>query len=306
MRRIRVAGGNTDIEVGRGDLVRALYAATKNDVEYRFGDSVRSIAQDGSGVDVTFEHGPADRYDLVVGADGLHSQVRALAFGPESDYLRYLGLYAGGALVDPKYGVADRCLLYNVPGRAVAVYSFGDEAGALFLFRRPEPLNYHHRDAEQHKQLVADAFAGDGWLVPELLRDVRASADFYFDSVSQIRMRTWSRGRVTLVGDAGYGPALLSGSGSSLAMVGAYVLAGELAGGEGALARYEAAHRPLVARAQRSATSGGGVLVPRTRGAIGRRDLLGRLSWLQVAAARLGRRRPGAGLAEYPVASPVL
>jgi 2-polyprenyl-6-methoxyphenol hydroxylase-like FAD-dependent oxidoreductase len=309
MRSLRRAAGVRDLELLRGDLVTTLYDATKNDVEYRFGDSVRSSTQDVDGVSVEFEHGRAERFDVVVGADGSHSQVRRLAFGPEERFRKYLGLYVGGAGVDTRFGVADRCVLYNAPGRAAGVYRFGDTASAIFLFRRTEELTYDYRSADEHKRLLAAEFPGMGGQVDELLADAVAADDFYFDSVSQIRMPSWSTGRVTLVGDAGYGPALLSGSGTTLAMVGAYVLAGELAAGppEQALARYESAHRPLVTRAQRSAGGGGQVLVPATAGGIRLRDLLARLTAPQLAAARLSRYLPRRRvlLPTYPVAAPV-
>jgi 2-polyprenyl-6-methoxyphenol hydroxylase-like FAD-dependent oxidoreductase len=294
MGALRRAAGIQDLELLRGDLVRTLYDATAADTEYRFGDSIRSLTQDGDGVSVEFDHGPADRYHVVIGTDGLHSNVRALAFGPESEFIKHLGLYVAGASVDTRLGVAGRCVLYNVPGRAAGVYRFGDSASAIFLFRKRTPLRYDYRDVDEHRRLVAGELTGMGDQVAELLAAAMRADDFYFDSVSQIRMPAWSRGRVVLAGDAGYGPALLSGSGTSLAMVGAYVLAGELANGwsEQAMARYERDHRPMVLRAQGSAGSGGAILVPPTEGAIRRRDLVSRLTGPQLAAARLSRYLP--------------
>ncbi|HVV22682.1 MAG TPA: FAD-dependent oxidoreductase, partial [Pseudonocardiaceae bacterium] len=299
------AAGVRDLELRRGDLACTLYEAGKDMAEYRFGDSIRAIAQDDAGVDVEFEHAPPERFDVVIGADGQHSRVRSLAFGPEARFARSLGYYVGGAAVDPSHGTADRPVMYNTPGRAAGVYRFGADAAAIFLFRRVEPIHYDHRDTEEHKRIVAAEFAHeDGWVVPRLLAEVLATDDFYFDSLSQIRMPGWSRGRVALAGDAGYGPALLSGSGTTLAMVGAYLLAGELANGDhvGAFARYEAAHRALVERSQRSAGTGGGFLVPRTPGAIRRRDMLARMARTHLVGARLSRYLPRRRirLAEYP------
>jgi 2-polyprenyl-6-methoxyphenol hydroxylase-like FAD-dependent oxidoreductase len=293
LRALRTAAGVRDIELRRGDLVGALYDATKDDVEYRFGDSIRTIEQDSDGALVEFEHGQAERFDLVVGADGLHSQVRRLAFGPEAGFTKYLGSYVGGAAVDSRFGVAERCVLYNTPGKAAGVYRFGDDATAIFLFHSKQ-LTYDYRNADEHKALLAAEFTGGGWLVDDLLSQVLAADDFYFDSLSQIRMPQWSRGRVVLVGDAGYAPALVSGSGTTLAMVGAYLLAGQLATGDHrqAFATYEAAHRPLVTRSQRSANYGEGLLLPGTAGAIRRRDLLSKLSRPQLVAARLSRLLP--------------
>ncbi|HEY3748838.1 MAG TPA: FAD-dependent monooxygenase [Pseudonocardiaceae bacterium] len=304
MRALREAAGVEDLELLRGDLVRTLYDATKAAVEYRFGDSIRSLTQDDAGVSVEFEHGAGERFDIVVGADGQHSNVRRLAFGPEERYTKYLGCYVAVAAVDPRFGIADRCVLYNVPGKAAGVYRFGDTASAIFLFRSKAPVRYDHRDVDEHKRLLAREFAGVGWQAVDLLADATSADDFYFDSVSQIRMPEWSRGRVVLVGDACHAPALLSGAGTTLAMVGAYRLAGELAEGgpEQAFARYQAAHRPLVTRSQRSAGTGGAMLVPATALAIRGRDLLTRLSGPQLLAARLSRYLPNrrTTLPDYP------
>jgi 2-polyprenyl-6-methoxyphenol hydroxylase-like FAD-dependent oxidoreductase len=304
MRRLRVAAGVRDLELLRGDLVRTLYEATADDVEYRFGDSVASVNQDERGVVVDFDSGATDRFDVVIGADGLHSNVRRQVFGPETGFRKYLGLYVAGASVGAGLGVPDRCVLYNVPGKAAGVYRFGDTATAIFLFRTAE-LDYDYRDVAQHKDIVAGQFAGVAHMAP-VLRDAVAADDFYFDSVSQIRMPSWSRGRVALAGDAGYGPALLSGSGTTLAMAGAYLLAGELSAGGSpsqAFARYEAALRPMVTRAQRSAGTGGGLLVPATAGAIRRRNAVSRLTGPQWAAARLSRYLPRqrTELPEFPI-----
>jgi 2-polyprenyl-6-methoxyphenol hydroxylase-like FAD-dependent oxidoreductase len=305
MRRLRGAAGVRDLELLRGDLVRTLYEATEHDAEYRFGDSVATLAQDGHGVDVAFDSGATDRFDVVVGADGLHSNVRRLAFGPEAGYRTYLGLYVAGASVGTGLGVPGRCVLHTVPGRAAGVYRFGGTASAIFLFRRAIEPSYDFRDVAQHKRLVADEFAGVD-RTAGLLRDALAADDFYFDSVSQIRMASWSRGRVALAGDAGYGPALLSGAGTTLAMVGAYLLAGALSEADDpapAFARYAATLRPTVVRAQRSAGAGAGMLVPATEGAVRRRDALARLAGPQWAAARLSRYLPRrrTTLPDYPV-----
>jgi 2-polyprenyl-6-methoxyphenol hydroxylase-like FAD-dependent oxidoreductase len=252
---------NNDVELMRGDLARILYDATREEVEYRFGDSIRAMRQDSDGVSVTFHSVDERRFDLVVGADGLHSAVRRLEFGAEKRFLRHLGYYVAVATVPSELGPNRRVVLYNAPGKAVFVYRSGNhsQAKGLFLFRQDE-LSYDHRDVPEQKRLLAATFDDEAWQIPRLLAEVMAGDDFYFDSVSQIRMPWWSRGRVALLGDAAYCPALLSGAGSTLAMVGAYLLANALAScGDdyrAAFCRYEDTYRPVVTRSEQSQAHG--------------------------------------------------
>ena len=259
------------VEIMRGDLARTLYERTREDVEYCFGDSIQALEQDEAGVDVTFEHGGSRRFDLLVGADGLHSIVRTLVFGDEAQFERYCGYHAGVFTIDNYLGLDEASMqMYNVPGKLVGLRSTrGNQAlVAYFLFKQPTKLRYDYHDVELQKQLLSDVFASEAWEVPRLLEKMQTAPDLYFDAVSQIRMETWSRGRAALLGDAGYCPALLSGQGSTLAMMGAYILAGELKVALGdhqqAFHQYEQAFRPVVRQEQKKAGSGN-FLVPATR-----------------------------------------
>ncbi|WP_279581829.1 FAD-dependent monooxygenase [Fodinicola feengrottensis] len=226
-------------------------------MEYLFDDSLTELVDGADGVKVTFEKAGTRHFDLVVGADGLHSNVRTLAFGDESRFLHEMGYYACIFSTPNHLGLDRSERLYVEPGRTTNVYSTSQmtDAKALFLFSSPK-LSYDHRDVAAQKKIVADAFAaGIGWEVPRLLESMRTAPDFYFDSLSQIRLDSWSRGRVTLVGDAGYGPSLASGQGTGLALIGAYVLAGELAAAGGdhvvGFANYEKEMRAFVEQNQK-------------------------------------------------------
>ncbi|GIG60021.1 FAD-dependent oxidoreductase [Longispora fulva] len=254
-----------DVEILRGDLARILSDAA--DVEYLFDDSVTSLAEDAQGVTVTFERHPARRFDLVIGADGLHSNVRALTFGPESQFVRHLGVHCAVFPLDNYLDLDHTGLAYRPAGKMVAVYSarHNAEARAMFLFGSP-PLTYDRRDVTRQKTLLAEAFAGVGWETATLLDRMWDAPDFYFDSVAQIRLDRWSKGRVALLGDAAYSPCLLSGMGSGLAIVGAYVLAGELAAARGdhrvAFDAYERVMRPYAESAQKSGEGVSKLMVP--------------------------------------------
>jgi 2-polyprenyl-6-methoxyphenol hydroxylase-like FAD-dependent oxidoreductase len=259
------------VEIMRGELASILYEATRDDVEYVFGDSIRTLDDDGDGVTVTFETGSPRRFGLVVGADGLHSNVRRLVFGDESRYRRYIGGYLGVFTVPNYLGLVGRMLTYLAPGKLAAVYPVRQTGAARagFLFRRTEELVFDHRDLAQQRRLLREAYADDGWEVPRLLAELDGADDFYFDSISQIIMQTWSSGRVTLVGDAGYSPGPAVGGGTSVAVVGAYVLAGELrkAGGEHTTAfpAYEDQMREFVLRSRTIGPTSMKTLIPRTR-----------------------------------------
>ncbi|MER6826742.1 FAD-dependent monooxygenase [Streptosporangium sp. NPDC000563] len=286
-RRLAVMPGEFsggDIEIFRGDLAALLYERTEQDCEYVFGDSITSLTDTGDGVHVTFERGASRTFDLVVGADGIHSNVRRLAFGPESDHVRFLGHYY--ALVDLDTGAGN--VMYNEPGRMVAL---GGPKSPTFLVFASERLDYDRYDVEGHKRILADAYRGMGWRVPELMAGLPEARDLYLDSISRVEMDHYAKGRVVLLGDAAYGNTL-GGFGTGLAVVGAYVLAGELAAAGGdhrtAFREYEEVFRGY-ARVSRSG-SAGPFLAPATWRRIRMRNWIFKRRFLLRALLRLTDR----------------
>ncbi|WP_433424713.1 FAD-dependent monooxygenase [Microtetraspora malaysiensis] len=239
-----------DVEVLRDDLSGLLYDRTRQDVEYVFGDSITSIVQDEHGVHVTFERSAPRTFDLLVGADGLHSIVRRLAFGPERDFVRHLGTYVSIFSMENYLGLEDWQTWFNdgTVGGVIYPVRGNAELRVNIGFQSEDPVEYDHRDIQAQRRLVAERLAHARWEVPRLVKAMWSAPDFYFDSMAQVHMDRWSAGRVTLLGDAGYCASPLSGQGTSLALIGAYVLAAELArsGYETAFAAYEARMRPFV------------------------------------------------------------
>ena len=260
-----------DVELPRGDLTELLYGATRGrPIRYLFNDSIASMADDGAGVDVTFDSGAAGRYDIVIGADGIHSNTRRLILGPEAPFVHDLGYCYNGFTVPNFLHLSHESVMYTLPGRYAVLSAVKDSPTlhAFLIFASgPAPLARLH-DAQAQRQLTAEQFAGLGWEVPRLLAAMQQADDLYYDIVAQIRLERWSQGRVVLVGDAAYAPSFLSGQGSSLAMVGAYILAGELAAHDDprdAFARYETLMRPFAEANQNLAHGGGAFLLPRTQ-----------------------------------------
>ena len=217
---------------------------------------------------MAFERSRPRRFDLVIGADGLHSNVRRLAFGPEDRYVTHLGYYVAAWDVPNHLGLAPGSLMYNVPGKVAGVggdHHDATRASAFFLFAA-DPLDYDRRDLDQQKKLIADAFAGVGWETPRLIEALWPAPDLYFDSISRVDLDPWSKGRVTLVGDAACG-ATLGGMGTGTAIVAAYVLAGELAttgDPHTAFTRYENTLRTYAQRCQKGGDRTGAFLAPRS------------------------------------------
>ncbi|MEV5833425.1 FAD-dependent monooxygenase [Nocardia sp. NPDC052112] len=306
MQQIKDKYDSAEVEIMRGDLVRILHDSN-TDAEYLFDDSIRALDADDDGVTVTFERAPRRRFDLVIGADGLHSTVRRLAFGPESNYVRHLGHYFAFGNADAALGPDRWVTVYNTPGTMAGIYRSGNhaQAKAYFVFRSPL-LDLDPRDTGAVRALLTDRFGAESaWHVAQLLDGALADPDLYFDSLGQVHMDSWSTGRIALVGDAAHCASPASGAGAELALVGAYRLAGALAAANGdhrgGFRRYEQSHRALVDRKQQIGPNLR-LIVPKTRSGIAIRNTITRLSVLESMAGmeRIMAPKTNARLPEYP------
>jgi 2-polyprenyl-6-methoxyphenol hydroxylase-like FAD-dependent oxidoreductase len=266
---VKLVGAMSDrhVEIMRDDLSEIYYDATRADVEYVFGDELTAISDDGA---VTFAHGAPRRFDVVVGADGLHSGVRGLVFGDDVPE-QFLGSYLSVVSVPKALAREGEMNGYFEPDRVAMIYTADhlDDARAVFMFRPSTPLDYDHRDVARQRNQLREAFAGIHADVDSWLAEVDDTPAFYFDAITQLQMTSWSRGRVTLVGDAGYCPGPAVGGSTSLAVYGAYVLAAELARSDGdhvaAFASYERTMMPSVVGSRAMARVNAKTIVPGSR-----------------------------------------
>jgi len=220
----------SEIEVLRGDLSQVLYDDTRDSVEYLFADRIAELTQDADGVDVTFAGGDRRRFDLVIGAEGLHSALRAMVFGPREQFVRHLGLVLAFYSVPNEFGLDRWVTNYHEAGRSAGLRPVHDATQAIAMFSFPSSaFDIDYRDVESQKRLVREQMAGFGWLTPRILAHIDDTPDFYLDQVAQVVMDRWHIGRVGLLGDAAFSASPMSGAGTGLALVGAYMLAGELA-----------------------------------------------------------------------------
>ncbi|NUR92188.1 MAG: NAD(P)-binding protein [Nonomuraea sp.] len=273
-------------------LEDALLEVVDGQAEIRFGDSVSGIRDTGAAVEVDFTGGASERFDLLVGADGVHSRTRELAFGPEERFLRPLGCRLASFSVPDRYGWGPVRAHYTEPGRQVVLYH-SDEPGrlvTLLLFRSPYGTSVPRG---QRLGLLRERFGDAGWLTRSLLADAPDGESIFMDAMAQVVMPDWHRGRVALVGDASGCMTMVSAQGVSMAMAGAYALAEELAAGHGhehAFARYQARIRPQVRRRQRNALLFARMLLPATRAGIAAQNLANRVITRDTFAPVLRRQ----------------
>ncbi|TAM70737.1 MAG: hypothetical protein EPN48_05170 [Microbacteriaceae bacterium] len=267
------AGANEEVEVARNELVGLLLEKAQENTLIIQDDSITALHHGGGGADVEFQRAPSHRFDLVVGADGIHSTVRRLAFGPEERYSRPFGMFIGTVRARLPIEDPHSVLLYNEPGTSLSIHPAGGKPGFAFIFRSRHDFDY--RDPVQARRLVESTYAGGGWLTPVALEQWGACDDRYFDAVTRVNVPGWSAGRVVLLGDAASCISLF-GEGSSSAIVGAKTLADALTDRPNdhaaAFAVYEHTHRKYVRPLQRGAGITSRLLVPKTASGITMRN----------------------------------
>lgn len=266
-----------DIEIGRNDLVEVLYNAVRSQVSVLFNNSIKCISQNSGNVTVAFTNSDkVHDFDLVIGCDGLHSNVRKLVFGKEADYVHFLGQYFSIAGIDKQLIKANTGQMHNVPGKACALYAYHNKTDVIFAFLSDEEIAYDYRDTEKQKRIIMERFKGESWRTTVLLEEIKQADNFYFDQLCQVKMPVWTKGNAVLVGDAGYCASPASGMGASLSLVGAATLADALLEADHDLPRafekYHQVLRPYVEEIQATALIGLNFLVPATEAAIQARN----------------------------------
>jgi 2-polyprenyl-6-methoxyphenol hydroxylase-like FAD-dependent oxidoreductase len=289
----------------RDDLANTLHEQLRDSVDIRFDDRILTMNDQGSKVEVAFTKGRPRTYDLVIGADGLHSDTRAAVI--REPVVQPLGYWAASfSAANYPHRDPGAYVSYTTVGRQIARYALrGSRTAFLFVFKAPPEAASPPHSIDEQKAVLGKLY-NDGWETREILSRLQSASSLYFDEVSQVRAPRWSRGRIALVGDAAYGPSLLAGEGASLAMAGAYVLAGQLARLPGdhlsAYARYEQVLRPFVERPQKSALKLGGWFAPKTRLGLLARNALSRLAAIPPITRRVVAAMAGQDfdLAPYP------
>ncbi|MFZ4451128.1 FAD-dependent monooxygenase [Salibacterium aidingense] len=240
-----------DIEIQRGDLTSVLYKAVQEkDIKIIFNDSIKTMEHLNNGVEIELESGKKGQYDLVVGADGIHSNTRKQSFGEEENFTKYLGHCYTGFTMENYLDMYKEGVIYSEAGRTSIMYATENKESvhAFLVFSDEKEPFVNHRDIEEHKKLVKNKFKNVGGTAPKLLETLDKSEEIFFDTTTQIIMENWSKDRAVLVGDAAHAPSFLTGQGSSLAMIGSYILANELKNEnniDDAFSSYEKAMKPF-------------------------------------------------------------
>jgi 2-polyprenyl-6-methoxyphenol hydroxylase-like FAD-dependent oxidoreductase len=284
------------VSLKRGDLAKLLYRKIEGRCEVIFDDTIVDIQQDGHGVRVAFQKARPRRFDLLIGADGLHSVVRELVFGSERRFEKFLG-YMAAAFEIKGYRPRDEgvYLCYATPGKQVARFALRDDRTVfLFVFATDQPIEVAPLDTQSHKEVLRAQFGVEGWECAPILDSLDTCDDVYLDRVSQIRINAWSHGRVALIGDAAFCPSLLASQGAALAMTAAYILAGELYKAEEipetGLQHYEHLLRSFIMGKQDAADQFARCFAPQTRPGLFLRNLITRTFAIPFVA-KLALRR---------------
>ena len=262
-----------EYEIERDELLDMQFEEVKNDVEFLFGDSIERLDESADEIVVTFRSGKRRAFSFVFGCDGNHSAVRRMCFGEESAYSVFLQLYFSITIVKKLLIEENTSQIFNAPGKSVMLNAYNGKTDIAFAFFSEKEIPYDYRDQEKQRKMILEQFEGEGWRVPELLEEVNRCKDFYFDKLCQIKMPSWTKGRVALVGDAAYCASPAAGMGGSLAIIGAAALADAFQKHPGnfetAFKEYNDSLRPFIEKVQAEAIEFGlETFAPRSEEAI--------------------------------------
>lgn len=307
----------SEIEIMRGDLVQILYDATKDNVEYIFGTTVEHFEQDNNGVTVHFSDGKTVIYDILVGADGQGSRIRKAILPPDVDPLRHLGIYMAYWWVPTVASDNKIAKATHAPGGRMVVTRTHSptESQAIFNMRddSDELRSIPKASIERQKEFWSEKYKDLGWVTPRLIAGMQTSKNFYCQEVAQVRTDTWYKGRVVLVADAAHCPSPMTGMGTTSALVGTYVLAGEISQNsenlDKAFANYDKTLRPFINEVQWLPSWTLPLILPKTQLGISVLHFVaGLLSFLRIPElfARFSKEeRGGWKLPEYPLLNEV-
>ncbi|RFS16797.1 FAD-dependent monooxygenase [Emticicia sp. C21] len=267
-------------EIERDVLLNMLFETVQHDTEFMFNNSIKALDETKDSIEVTFKDGSKQAFDLVFGCDGIHSAVRRIWFGHEAEYSHFLGQYFSITIVNKLLIRENTTQFYNVPNKGIMLNAYNGKTDIIFCFRSEKEIPYDYRNEEQQRKIILEQFTGEGWRTAELLEEAMHSKTFYFDKLCQIKMPSWTKGRVALVGDAGYCASPAAGKGGSLAIDGAAALADAFQKHNGDFERafqdYNKSFRPFIEEVQAEAVRMGlESLLPATEEAIRKRNLEG-------------------------------
>lgn len=269
--------GEIEYEIERDFLLHLLYDAVKDHTVFIFGDSITGLKETDGHMEVSFTKGPSQTFDLVFGCDGVHSAVRKLWFGEEASFLLFLKTYFSISIVNKLLIPENTTQMYSEPGKTIMLNAYNQKTDICLAFYCEEEFTYDYRNEQQMRNIIIDNFRGTGWRTEELLEEVQQTTGFYFDKLCQVKMLSWSKGRVALVGDAGYCASPAAGRGGSLAIDGAAALADAFEKCDGdykkAFEAYNQGFRPFIEEVQSEVVDFGlDILIPRTEEAILKRN----------------------------------
>jgi 2-polyprenyl-6-methoxyphenol hydroxylase-like FAD-dependent oxidoreductase len=269
--------GEVEYEIERDFLLHMLYDTVKEHCTFVFGDSITALKETAEHMEVRFKNRPAENFELVFGCDGIHSAVRKRWFGDEAEFSHFLHTYFSISIVNKLLIPENTTQLYSEPGQTVMLNAYNGKTDICLAFYSEKEIAYDYRNEQQMRKIMLDAFEGTGWRTPELLHEMQNNASFYFDKLCQMKMPSWTKGRVALVGDAGYCASPAAGRGGSLAIDGAAALAAAFEKCDGnyelAFQEYNESFRPFIEEIQAVVTAYGlDAFLPRTEEAILKRN----------------------------------